>query len=152
MMNKIIVFIIALFSMFASASITNAQTTENLSNKEIVAKALDALFVQRDTTVITQYFAEDYIQHNPFFPSGRDVLYGLVANMSPDFTFEPGLMMEDGDFVMVHSRYSGIGPKPMIIVDIYRVIDGIITQHWDIAQEEVPAEETVSKNPMFPIE
>lgn len=55
-----------------------------------------------------------------------------------------------GDFVMAHGRFTGFGPKPLIAVDIFRIQDGKLVEHWDVLQEEVPAEQTASKNPMFP--
>jgi predicted SnoaL-like aldol condensation-catalyzing enzyme len=49
----------------------------------------------------------------------------------------------------VHGRYTGWGPKPMVAVDIFRVEDGKVAEHWDVMQEEVPAGRTASGNPMF---
>jgi len=46
-------------------------------------------------------------------------------------------------------RYTGWGPKPMIAVDIFRVTDGKVAEHWGVMQEEVPAAQTASGNPMF---
>jgi predicted SnoaL-like aldol condensation-catalyzing enzyme len=40
-------------------------------------------------------------------------------------------------------------PKTMIVVDIFRVKNGKFVEHWDVMQEEIAAEDTVSKNPMF---
>lgn len=54
-----------------------------------------------------------------------------------------------GDLVMVHGRYTGWGPKPLVAVDIFRVKDGNVVEHWDVMQEEVPADQTASGNPMF---
>ena len=50
---------------------------------------------------------------------------------------------------MVHGRYTGWGPKPMIAVDIFRVENGKVVEHWDVMQEEVPASHTASGNAMF---
>jgi len=41
--------------------------------------------------------------------------------LSKDFSYEPGMVVAEGDLVMVHGRYVGWGPKPMIAVDIFRV-------------------------------
>ena len=54
-----------------------------------------------------------------------------------------------GDLVMVHGRYTGWGPKPLVAVDIFRVKDGKVVEHWDVMQEEIPADQTASGNPMF---
>jgi len=50
---------------------------------------------------------------------------------------------------MVHGRYVGFGPKPMIAVDIFRVANGKVAEHWDVLQEEVPESTTASGNPML---
>jgi len=63
--------------------------------------------------------------------------------------YVPGMVAADGDLVMVHGRYVGWGPKPMIAVDIFRVVDGKLVEHWDVMQVEVPASATTSGNPMF---
>jgi predicted SnoaL-like aldol condensation-catalyzing enzyme len=50
---------------------------------------------------------------------------------------------------MVHGRYVGWGPKPMVGVDIFRVANGRIAEHWDVLQEEVPAAQSANGNSMF---
>jgi len=52
--------------------------------------------------------------------------------------------MADGDYVSIHGRYTGWGPKPMIAVDIFRVANGKIAEHWDVMQEEVPAAQSAN--------
>ena len=106
-------------------------------------------FVNRDPSAIDKYWSNNYIQHNPQLPNGREALKQLFGMVGPNFNYEVGLIVEDDDFVMVHGRYTDFGPKPMVAVDIFRVRDGKLAEHWDVLQEEVPAENTASKNPMF---
>ena len=61
------------------------------------------------------------------------------------------MIVEDGDIVMIHGRYVGWAEKPLVAVDIFRVRDGKLVEHWDVMQEEVPVSATVSGNPMFTI-
>jgi len=96
-----------------------------------------------------KYQAEDYIQHNPAIPNGPRAIAGFIAGLDKDFSYEPGMVVAEGDLVMVHGRYVGFGPKPMIAVDIFRVANGKLAEHWDVLQEEVPASTTASGNPMF---
>ena len=49
----------------------------------------------------------------------------------------------------VVDRYIGWGPKPLVAVDIFKMKDGKVLEHWDVMQEEVPASATASGNPMF---
>jgi predicted SnoaL-like aldol condensation-catalyzing enzyme len=121
-----------------------------MTNKELVIKALTELFINGNATALDSYWSEDYIQHNPQIPNGREALKQLMSGAG-NMKYEIGLVVADGDFVMVHARITGLGPKPLIGVDIFRVKEGKLVEHWDVLQEEVPAENTASKNRMFPI-
>jgi predicted SnoaL-like aldol condensation-catalyzing enzyme len=59
------------------------------------------------------------------------------------------MIVAEGDYVMIHGRYTGLGDTPRIAVDIFRVVDGKVVEHWDVLQEELPAESTTSGNSMF---
>jgi predicted SnoaL-like aldol condensation-catalyzing enzyme len=50
---------------------------------------------------------------------------------------------------MIHGRYTGWGPKPMVAVDIFRIQDGKLAEHWDVLQEEVPAGAAKGGRSMF---
>jgi len=119
------------------------------ANKALVSKVMDAVFVRRDSSVVERYFARAYTQHNPAIPSGRDAIPPLISHLAPGFRYEPGMIVAEGDLVMIHGRYTGWGPEPMVAVDIFRVVDGQLVEHWDVLQEEVPAAATASGNSMF---
>ena len=121
-----------------------------MTNKELVIKAVTEVFINGDATALDKYWSENYVQHNPQIPNGREALKQLLSG-GGNMKYEMGLVIADGDFVMVHARFTGFGPKPLIAVDIFRVKEGKLAEHWDVLQEEVPAENTASKNPMFPI-
>lgn len=118
------------------------------SNKEIVLDVLKRAFIDRDLTVVAEYFGANYKQHNPVIPDGPSAIAGMIPTLT-SLTYEPGMAVADGDLVMVHGRYTGWGPKPMIAVDIFRVEGGKVVEHWDVMQEEVPAADTASGNAMF---
>ena len=126
-------------------------TTKNSTeaNKALVLEGIKGVFIGRDPAVIDRLFSADYRQHNPQIPNGPAAIKALLGNLSPDFKYEPGLAMADGDFVSIHGRYTGWGPKPVIAVDIFRVADGKIVEHWDVMQEEVPAAQSANGNGMF---
>jgi len=122
-----------------------------MDNRDLVLEAVTALFVKRDVTAIDRYWGTPYIQHNPLIPKSREHLAEFVKSLGPHFKYEPGMIVAEGDLVMVHGRYTGFGPKPLVAVDIFRLKDGKLVEHWDVAQEEVPAGQTKSGNPMFTI-
>src|SRR5271155_991583 len=117
--------------------------------KQIALRALTGAFIDRDPGVVARYFAPDYVQHNPAIPNGPAAIPGLIASLSKDFSYEPGMAVADGDLVMVHGRYVGWIPKPMVAVDIFRVANGKVAEHWDVMQEEVPAAQSANGNSMF---
>jgi predicted SnoaL-like aldol condensation-catalyzing enzyme len=119
------------------------------ANKALVSKVMDTVFVRRDSSVVEQHFDKGYIQHNPKIPNGRDAIPALVSQLPAGFRYEPGMIVAEGDVVMIHGRYTGWAPKPMVAVDIFRVLDGKLVEHWDVLQEEVPAASTANGNPMF---
>ena len=119
------------------------------ANKKIALRALTGAFVDRDPSVVEQYFTPGYIQHNPTIPSGPAAIKDLIPKLPKDFSYEPGMVVADGDLVMVHGRYVGWGPKPMVAVDIFRLEGGKVAEHWDVMQEEVPASASANGNPMF---
>src|ERR1700740_1210414 len=97
---------------------------ERTNGRRIALRALTGAFIDRDPSVVERYFAPDYIQHNPVIPSGRTAIPGLIAGLSKEFSYEPGMVGAEGNLVMVHGRYVGWGPQPMIAVDIFRVVEG----------------------------
>lgn len=120
------------------------------ANKKLVLEVLKGAFIDRDPGVVDRHFAANYTQHNPAIPDGPAAIRGLIPTLPAGFRYEPGMAVASGDLVMVHGRYTGWAPKPMVAVDIFRVVDGKVAEHWDVMQEEVPADKTVNGNPMFP--
>lgn len=125
-------------------------TTPNAAeaNKKLVLAGIKGVFVDRDPGVLDRLFSDDYRQHNPQIPNGTAAIKGLLANLPADFRYEPGLAVAEGDYVFVHGRYWGWGPKPMVAVDVFRVENGRIAEHWDVMQEEVLADQSANGNGM----
>ena len=118
-------------------------------NKALVLAGIKGAFIDRDPTVLDRLFSDGYRQHNPLIANGTAAIKAIIAGLSPEFKYEPGLLVADGEYVMVHGRYTGWGPKPMVAVDIFRVADGKIAEHWDVMQEEVPATKSANGHSMF---
>lgn len=126
-----------------------SNTTLAAANKALVSEVMSAVFIRRDASAVERYFSPAYMQHNPLIPNGRDAIPALIAGLAQAFKYEPGMIVAEGDLVMIHGRYTGWAPKPLVAVDIFRIADGKLVEHWDVMQEEVPAAQTTSGNGMF---
>jgi len=118
-------------------------------NKAIVLEAFDTLFNQRDTQKAERFWSPDYIQHSAHVPAGRDGLFGTIGN-APHLRYENQLAVAEGDYVMLHGRFSHIGqPANWIVVDICRLQNGVLVEHWDVIQDEVGQAASAGGHPMF---
>lgn len=125
------------------------QTTEE-KNKAIVLEAFDTLFNKKDQAVAERFWSSNYIQHSAHIPPGRDGLFSLIKGLPDSLRYENGLTVANGDYVMLHGRFSGIGlPANWIVVDIVRMENGVLAEHWDVIQDEATREQSKSGNPMF---
>jgi predicted SnoaL-like aldol condensation-catalyzing enzyme len=107
-------------------------------NKALVLDAMTSLFQRHDASAVKRLYAPDYIQHNPDIPQGRDALQSIVAGLPEYVHYEPGLIIAEGDLVAIHGRIRGWADKPQVVVDIFRIEDGRLAEHWDVLQNEVP--------------
>jgi predicted SnoaL-like aldol condensation-catalyzing enzyme len=120
------------------------------TNKALVLEAFDTLFNQRNYESAKRYWSPDYVQHSAHIAPGRAGLFDLVKSMPPTLKYEPGVIVADGDFVIVHGRFSGFGaPANWIAADILRIENGILVEHWDVIQDEATEEQSQSGRPMF---
>jgi predicted SnoaL-like aldol condensation-catalyzing enzyme len=119
-------------------------------NKALALEAFDTLFNKRDYEAAERYWSPNYIQHSAHIPPGRDGLFNLIKSVPPTLRYESGAVVAEGDFVILHGRYSGLGlPSNWIVADIVRMKDGILAEHWDVIQDEATRESSKSGLPMF---
>jgi len=125
------------------------QTTED-RNKAIVLEAFDALFNKRDYEAAEKFWSPKYIQHSAHIKPGRDGLFDLIKSQPASLRYEHGLILAEGDYVIVHGRFSGTGrPAAWIAADVVRLEDGRLAEHWDVLQDEATESQSVSGLPMF---
>ena len=126
-----------------------SQTTQE-RNKALVLEAFDALFNRRDYAAAERFWSPGYVQHSAHIAPGREGLFALVRGLPATLKYEPGVIVADGDFVIVHGRFSGFGaPANWIAADILRIEGGVLAEHWDVIQDEATQEQSKSKAPMF---
>jgi predicted SnoaL-like aldol condensation-catalyzing enzyme len=119
-------------------------------NKELVLKGFDTLFNKRDYGAAEKLWSPGYIQHSAHIAPGREGLFNLVKSIPPTLKYEHGTIVAEGDFVIVHGRFSGMGlPVNWIAADILRIEDGVMAEHWDVIQDEASRSSSKSGLPMF---
>jgi predicted SnoaL-like aldol condensation-catalyzing enzyme len=125
------------------------QTIEE-TNKRLVLEAFDTLFNKRDYQAAERFWSPNYIQHSAHIKPGRDGLFELIRSSPATLRYEPGTIVADGDYVIVHGRFTNTGrPKNWIAADVVRVADGLLAEHWDVLQDEATEAESQSGLPMF---
>jgi predicted SnoaL-like aldol condensation-catalyzing enzyme len=121
-------------------------------NKKIVREFYEMAFNQhKPTEAAKKYIGDKYIQHNPYVPNGAEAFYGYFEGFfkeHPESRAEIKRVIGDGDLVALHLN-AKIGDKDRgrAIVDIFRVENGKIVEHWDVIQ--VVPEKSANSNTMF---
>jgi predicted SnoaL-like aldol condensation-catalyzing enzyme len=124
--------------------------TAEEKNKALVLEAFNTLFNKRDYEAALRYWSPNYIQHSAHIEPGREGLFNLIKASPASLKYEPGVILSEGDFVIVHGRFSGTGlPRNWIAADIVRIADGVLAEHWDVLQDEAARADSQSGLPMF---
>lgn len=132
----------------AEPPVTASQAPQN---RLLVERLYRDFFNGRDMRVPLEIVAENYIQHNPALPDGRAILiraFSAYFAAAPDLKVTIKRMVAEGDLVVVHSHWQD-SPEDRgnAVVDIYRIEDGKIAEHWDVVQPV--SEKAANSNTMF---
>lgn len=167
--RKILVFLMAMMFVLQSCnsngagtkpqanvdSLTNTiQTLSNNekqleANKKMVADFYQELFGDKNADAIDKYIGDTYIQHNPALPDGKDALKQGVTQWfkgAPKEKIDIQHVGAEGNFVYIHTK-AKMGDKTSSVIDIFRIENGKIAEHWDVIQE-VPKTSS-NPHPMF---
>ena len=126
-----------------------AKTTPE-QNKALVLEAFDTLFNKRDYEAASRFWSDTYIQHSAHIEPGRDGLFNLIRSAPDTLRYEHQVILAEGDYVIVHGRFSGNGrPAAWVAADVVRIEGGRLAEHWDVLQDEATAAESKSGLPMF---
>jgi predicted SnoaL-like aldol condensation-catalyzing enzyme len=119
-------------------------------NKALVLEAFDTLFNRRDYKAAAGFWSDQYIQRSAHIEPGRDGLFGLIHSSPDTLHYEHRLIVAEGDYVVVHGRFTGTGrPVAWVAADVVRIEDGRLAEHWDVLQDEATEAESKSGRPMF---
>ena len=147
----VIVAVIIVVGLFTFKSMgSNVQ-----ANKDLVLKFEDLAFEQKDVNAAAALLTDDFKQHNPQIPDGKDGFIqgvgGYLLKQNPNLKLIVKRVVAQDDMVVLHvfGKYDDKNPaeRGVSIIDIFRIKDGKITEHWDVI-ESIP-ETSVNNNTMF---
>ncbi|HUI31520.1 MAG TPA: ester cyclase [Candidatus Acidoferrales bacterium] len=119
------------------------------NNKKMVADFYQELFGDKNIESINKYMGDVYIQHNPYVADGKQALIDACKQWfkdAPKEKIDIQHLAADGNLVFIHTR-SHEGAKIFSVIDIFRIENGKIVEHWDVGQA-VP-EKAANSHPMF---
>ena len=117
-------------------------------NKKLVETLCTSVFQNHDFSKLDEIMRDDYIQHNEDVAQGKAGFKEFFVDMfkvMPDFKYTMKKIIAEGDIVMMYSTTTAthlgewLGNPPtgnkldFDVVDIFRIEDGKIAEHWDVA-------------------
>ena len=118
-------------------------------NKQLIEDFINKVFIRHELDGLEEYVRDDYIQHNADCTQGRNgfiEFFTTIFNAVPDFSYTVKQIIAEDDFVWVYSRTTGThtggawlgapadgGRLDFDVVDMFRILDGKIAEHWDVA-------------------
>ena len=146
-----LVLVTAACALLSLAPANAADTAQEEANKKVVLEFYDKALNQKDFAAASRYFGDRYIQHNPLAADGPEGFKKFLQFLRAEFPnshSEIKQVWADGDFVILHVHaVREPGTRGNAIVDIFRLEDGKIVEHWDVIQ---PIPETAANgNTMF---
>lgn len=130
---------------------TKEKQTEQ-ENLKLVLEFYQAAFGQHDLTAVDKYISPDYIQHNPHVGDGKQPLIDFLIPFNAMKTKGPVDIRHtavSGDIVFLHLKTTGFSGEPLAIVDIFRVENCLIIEHWDVIQAVPSLADSKNSHPMF---
>ena len=149
-MRSIIIGLIGVLPFVASPVLAADAATQE-ANKKTVLEFYEAGLNKKDFEAAAKFFGPRYIQHNPTAPDGIEgfkAFIGFLREKFPDSRSEIKRAFADGDYVILHVHaVPAPGSRELAIIDIFKVDNGKLVEHWDVIQE-VP-EKPANNNSMF---
>ena len=143
---------LALIAMFAGlAAVAAGSTPQEETNKQVVLDFYEKALNQKDFEAAARHFGPRYIQHNPVAADGIEGFKKFIEfrrEKFPNAKSEIKRALVDGDFVILHVHaIREPGGRGVAIIDIFRLENGKIVEHWDVIQP-IP-EKAANDNGMF---
>lgn len=147
-MKTLLSFFLVVISSYSFADLNPLE-----ANKQLVKNFYKDIIILRNTELVDQYIGDTYIQHNPGIADGKQALVKAIKSWGPasDTAAEDTEIVRaiaEDDLVVLHVHMKAWRkPRGTALMDIFRVEDGKIVEHWDVIQA-VP-EAKANSNTMF---
>jgi predicted SnoaL-like aldol condensation-catalyzing enzyme len=149
-MHRSVVGVVAAAAAFVSLS-AGAQSSQLEANKRVAIEFYDAAINRKDFAAASQYLGSRYTQHNPTAADGPEGLRGFIDFLKSRYPNQRGeikRVIAEGDLVVLHVHSTRGDDTPgRAIVDIFRIENGKVVEHWDVIQD-IPAQ-PANQNGMF---
>jgi len=127
-----------------------SRTPEEEAKLELVLQMFEHVLNPMDSAAVDRFIAPGYIQHSQLAEPGREGLKRFLDTIkakTPDAVHDVKRALVDGDHVTVHYHVRRWpGDQGWAVIDIFRLEDGLIAEHWDVMQDVVPG----GPNPLGP--
>ena len=137
--------------LMAPAGALAEKTPQEEANKKMVLEFYDRVLNRKEADAATEYIGKKYIQHNPLVPDGVEALQAFVRKNKTEFPQSRSVVKRafaEGDHVILHVHaFRSPNERGLAIVDIFRIENGKIVEHWDVIQP-IP-EKAANPNGMF---
>jgi predicted SnoaL-like aldol condensation-catalyzing enzyme len=147
---KATVLVVLFITTMSVCAQSKRDIKQEAANKKLVMEFYQSLFGDKDFTAIDKYLSKDYIQHNPSVADGSEPLKEGVKiwfKDAPKSKVDFQHTASEGDLVYLHIKSVGADGKITAIMDIFRVKNQKIVEHWDVIQSA--PEVSANKHPMF---
>jgi predicted SnoaL-like aldol condensation-catalyzing enzyme len=136
------------FQLAAGFHLGKERTMLEENKKRVVAFYEKALKERDAESALRLYTGNSYRQHNPLIEDGKEGLRnfaGWLAEHRPDARFTIKRVLAEGDYVILHVHWIGLldGERGEAVVDLFRLEEGKIVEHWDVIQ---PTPDTAANN------
>ena len=144
-------FLVAAAIIWLAPAAFAADASQMDANKKVVVEFYDAAINQKNFEAASKFLGPRYTQHNPRAadgPEGLKAFLGFLREKFPDYHSEIKRVFADGDYVILHvHNVPTAGSRGNAIIDIFKLENGKIVEHWDVRQE-IP-EQAANANTMF---
>jgi predicted SnoaL-like aldol condensation-catalyzing enzyme len=156
MLKRIICVAILVLAGISTSTLTysaDSQEAIEEQNKQIAIEFYNAALNEKNWEKTKSFIGNRYVQHNLHAIDGPEGLKAHIEFLKRDFPKNHGEIkhvLADGDLVALHIHCQRSPEmRGYAVVDIFRVENGKVVEHWDVVQEIPDPKDAKNQNTMF---